>query len=239
MAHANAGRVQLATDAASYLADGTIVAFTRKVHVVDGHPVAITARGDTSLTPHWIDRVDALVKQAGFDVAMAMLGDSLPHLREEYEGLDVELCIAGIGAAGPGVYTLRTREEPGEDVEPFKLHRSASTVVCGVDASAWHQSIIDSRRFDLFAVEIANQARRKQASGTADGRRHASIGGHLDVTTIDARGVRTETVHRWPEDKIDSTIDPYRGTNVAPMVAPAGNRAQRRAEKAARKGRAA
>jgi hypothetical protein len=232
MAHASAGWVQLATDAASYLTDGTIVAFTRKVHVVDGHSVAIAARGDTALTPRWVDKVDALVKRAGFDVAMAMLGDSLPHLREECAGLDVELCIAGVGAAGPAIYSFRMREETGVAIEPFRLYRSDTTVLCGEDASAWHQPIIDSRRFDLFVVEVANMARRKQASGAADGQRHASVGGHLDITTIDARSVTIDTVHQWPEDRVDEIIDPYRGTNVSRLGASASfaaNRQQRRA----------
>lgn len=226
-------RIELLTDRAGYSSDAVLRTLDTKIHPVEGHPVAISARGHVGWSKRFVAAVKEMIAKAGFDIAMIGFGRELPQYAGRLAANEaVELCISGISPTkGPVIYFFRTEEEAGF-VEPYKLYESAGTVICGIDNAGHHERIREAGTLRDRGVAFVEMFRADPSISTLGINVPAHVvGGGVNFTVIDASGVRTESLHTWTEDEIGRRIEPRRADSVQPLPAMKMNRHERRAAK--------
>lgn len=196
-------RVHLFTDGAAYLPDGQIQAILPKGRMLPHVNAAMAMRGAfIGLAPI----SEELSRAASFDDLKANIVPVLQSCAVHYEhllnqcscGTDFEVAIAGISeATGPTAYLVASHGAYGE---PWIIHDLGGLSATPANTEV-HNRIVDiasgreADRLDPVADGLAIMEAQR-AARFDDG---VTIGGFAQLTTIDADGVHSRIIHRWPD----------------------------------------
>lgn len=195
-------RVHLYTDAAAYQPDGRLDGIVQKVRSMPHLNCAAAMRGPFIGFAPIMEEISAA--RTSFD----SLREAMPrllrtcavaydHLLDQCsESPDFEVVIAGISeTAGPSAYLVPSHACYGEPWSIIDLAGLSATPA----SEHVHQRIREiaaSRspdQLDPVADGLAiMEAQRAKGSG-------AFVGGFAQLTTIDADGVHSRVIHRWPD----------------------------------------
>jgi len=194
-------RAHLYTDAAIYQPDGELVGIGPKVRMMPHINAAMAMRGaflglapiaeELSAAPSF----DAL--RAGIIDCLKKCAASYAHLLDQCSaGPDFEVVIAGISeTTGPSAYLVASHSRYGDPWSIVDLSGLSLTPASDVV----HQSVFaiadgrDADQLDPVADGLAiMEVQRAERSG-------AYVGGFAQLTTIDADGVHSRIIHRWPD----------------------------------------
>jgi hypothetical protein len=201
--------IELLTDGAFYVPDGTLTDIRRKVWTSQRHPVAITGRGSeaveafaTVMNYHagLVDSVDAAIPewQAMFD---------RQRDRREYQPFELIACAVS-ETAGPMILYAASTDAYGLGYEPWTL--------VDVDSEIGGGPVVDTDGLDAsdglrgLGAELFERMRQVRGPNPAnpDAPHVYGIGGHVDWTAVTADGAVTERLHTWPEDRVGLKISP-------------------------------
>lgn len=220
----------LLTDGAVWDAADQTLAFVRcKAFRAKRAPLAVTARGHLAVVEKIQEEICNRADILGTAETIATLqafADGLrdrPGISADQGGAHflVSAFIEGKGAVARSFSTYQRdrRLATGEDVTkrtPFEVWdpgmvywsgtpmRTEDVERAGLFPKPNEPIPAFVRRAGLGMMEIM-----RGRPGTIDGKPVWCVGGHVDLTTIDARGARTETLRTWP-DVIGEPIDPTR-----------------------------
>jgi hypothetical protein len=216
-------RIHLATDAASYTSDSSVVCFGSKVHTLPHWPGAISVSGIAVAQP--ILAVELGQKFATFDDVIEGAQEALPGILEPYHlPRGATIYLVGISAKqGPVAYTFRTDDSlpatgTREDAESSEYWGSAAFELVPVGDLCVMPNPADQvvpanftgiRRDD--DLETALWSLRKiltmqRATILPEG--VGSIGGWGMVTSISADRIEQRIVVRWPADTVGAPLQP-------------------------------
>ncbi|MFK4507085.1 hypothetical protein LPJ38_26800 [Bradyrhizobium daqingense] len=201
-------RVFIATDAASYLDDGTITEFKSKIRAIPEWPAVITGRGNAFGLG--IAARELQKRAANFDELVGIASRELPLIVEQFR-LDrpFELSLAGFFRGRPMVFFIRT---PGDhnsmgDWPPYLICPVAvnSTACCPrpsdelIAASGYIEPKPDDEpeAIERGLRKLLELQRRTLAEDS-----FPRVGGWADLTTISPDGIEQRTFHHWPEDRV-------------------------------------
>lgn len=211
-------RIELLTDGAVYMEDGTLIATREKVVRLASIPAAITARG--ALEP--MDAVGFYLEMVGavtgsFDDAMIYLDRFIAKVNEQGAPA-FEMVVCGISEQAGPVMAYFCTAQAHPQFEPYKLYQIFDAELCAgaaLDSPAEMAAAgitADSVRHGLAAkgADIMELMRRRAGPNPIkpDLPPLYGIGGHCDLTVIRADGVTTTRLRTWP-DRIGEKIDPF------------------------------
>lgn len=204
----------LLTDAGSFDASGTIIEIRSKILASDRLRIAAVMAGVDCIaiveTPDGDDRyspaddvrklMEDAVDQRGFLAALPDVMRETYAVAEQIGDGFFQFTIAlwNAAAARPETYVIGTPGHTFPGLPPFALAGANPSVMPPVDRSLWPSP--QPTRGEVLAI-IEQQRRTPREDGTIH------VGGFAELTTVDAAGVHTETIHRWP-DRIGHMIDP-------------------------------
>lgn len=238
------------TDGAVYDVDGRLVRLNRKVTVSDKVPLAIASRGNAELGRILVEGLRERVEEDGFDTAMSLFEAELPRLVETIDEAGslyhTQVLVAGISEKH-GVRNMFF-QIPGSDRWPSnKIHHQPDFFTglnCEEGLTLDQMGVRPVGNGDSFygwirdaGLAMMEFARKNPKPSPYFEGSFSSTGGHIDMTTVTAKGVKVETIHRW-NDTVGELIDPTKDRPVAkviPIMPPAIeglSRQQRRAMKA-------
>lgn len=215
-ARAYEDRVELLTDGATVRPDGTIAALSEKPWLCPNLPIAFAGRGNVGalmlVGPATLGLLAASnsTVDGTMEAFRAELAAGLPRLR----GSQMDGIVCAISeSAGPALYYFTTSSEL--EVAPFELHEVGPMYGAGSDAPSEDFAAIglpgrfESETLAEIGADLFTVFRRyKMDHPNAGGHDVFGIGGHVDLTVVDANGARTERLHTWPEDRIGAVIAP-------------------------------
>jgi hypothetical protein len=216
------GRIHVATDAALYTRDQTVVAFGTKVHTVPHWPGLVTTAGNAAATPlfGWSLAQNFLT----WDDMVVGAEAILPGLARSYglpTGADV--LLAGVSAErGPEAFCFRldeslplnsSRQEveasPFYD-EPFKLVKLPDLVMSPAPYDQvipanyeGLEPVCDSETLVWSLRKILTMQRHMALPSGIGG-----IGGFGALTTITREGIEQRVIERWSQDRIGTPVRP-------------------------------
>ena len=234
----------LFTDGAAYDRHGIVRGFSEKVTCAATVPFAITAVGNVDLGDKMKTFLAGQAEKFGVDDFIdTVLPAFLEELRETYavaemSGDNVVAIAIALWSPTRGIQHLgfQTAVDFGRpDIEPFTLRELGATAVRGPAFPLEKMSTLrppqpgegQTAFVREMGVTVLGWMREIKSSRFNEvGTEQYLVGGHVDMTTVDAAGARTERVHVW-NDKIGQPINPY---GAASTVVPfPENRAARRA----------
>ncbi|MCZ8546267.1 hypothetical protein OOJ09_18925 [Mesorhizobium qingshengii] len=202
-------RIEILTDGVFYHPDGTLLAIMEKVWRHPNLPVAIVGRGSFELQAYaetvlaWeIPSVDDLLVRA----------TALMLRMQEFERSDqFEALIAGISETGGPLMLYFSTAKAYAELEPWTPYFVGPAFGGGPVPAA-----DDLVGLDLMAGLAACGVQLFEAMRKVPGPNPTKpglpevygIGGHVDLTVVDASGARTTRLHAWPEDVVGYKIAP-------------------------------
>ncbi|MCO6389441.1 hypothetical protein GTW25_00150 [Aliihoeflea aestuarii] len=238
------------TDGAAYDVTGRLTRIKRKVTVSNKVPLAIASRGNAGLGKILVEGLLERIEADGFDKATSMFESELPELMASIDDagtlFHTQVFIAGLSETH-GVRNVFF-QIPGSDRWPSdKIHHQPDFFTglnCDEGLTLDDMGVRPVRDGDVFhewirdaGLSMMQFARKNPKPSPYFEGLFSSTGGHVDMTTVTAKGVKVETIHRW-NDAVGELIDPTKDRPIAkviPMMPPAidgMSRQQRRAMKA-------
>lgn len=202
--------VRIVSDAASYAADGNLVAVAPKVALLPHLNAAIACRGPHISVPLFADLLGAVAST--YDdlkaKAPAFIRDLLPMFEASFSqcqfGGDFDVVVAGISeTTGPDAWLVCSHTR--YSVEPFSLVQLAGLTLLPGDP-AIHEAVRAAVPHDVEAFDIERdglavlEAQRAHAVEHAGGRWLTGVGGFAQVTSITREGISTRVIHRWYDE---------------------------------------
>jgi hypothetical protein len=211
------GCIHIATDAAYYTKEQSVVAFSGKVYPVPHWPGALANVGNAAASPlfGWSLAQD----RPTFDDVVAISEPNLQAYSTAWHlPSHAEMIVAGLSAErGPEAYAFRTGDmmAPGEteagpqyEDAPFRLVKLPEWVMTpmandqvipanfeGIDVDADPDEVVWSIR---KVLEMQRQTQLPEGVG--------GIGGFGSLTTISAEGIHQRIICRWQEDQIGGPL---------------------------------
>jgi len=216
-------RVEILTDGARYLPDGTVVEITGKVRASAFAPLAITGSGAVTA----IDRLADMILQAAeatgsVDATMAVLATSLGAIGAEGFASDspVKIAIGAISETyGPVTLYFATFDEPGAPA-PFVLHKMP--LGFGQGEYPPHEEMVAQGWLPGASLERLGpymfdymRARKRPNPADPDAEQIYCVGGHLDLTIIRADEYEQRRLVTWP-DEVGQKIEPMAARSLRP-----------------------
>lgn len=195
--------VELLTDSAHLGPDDTIVRLERKVWTSDHCSLAITGRGDSAALGKLAESILEMAACGDVDRVVSELSNPPPACPP---GLPFfEVLIAAYTKSGPWAGVCLTH--PPEGLQPLAMHRVSDIAYGGppFDLTGFNFDLGLDRIGPYLFGKVRNTA-GIDPSGLRSGPVYA-VGGWLDHTTINAAGVVTKRLCRWP-DKVGEKIEP-------------------------------
>ena len=238
------------TDGAVYDVEGRLVRLNRKVTVSDKVPLAIASRGNAELGRLLVEGLRERIEEDGFDRAVSLFEAELPRLIETFDEAG-SLCHTQVLSAGisekHGVRNVFFQIPGSEKWPSGKFHHQPDFFTglnCAEGLTLDQMGVRPIRTGDTIfgwirdaGLAMMEFARKNPRPSPYFEGLFSSTGGHIDMTTVTAKGVKVETIHRW-NDTVGELIDPTNDRPIAkviPMLPPAMaglSRQQRRAMKA-------
>ncbi|EJT05691.1 hypothetical protein [Rhizobium sp. CCGE 510] len=207
-------RVEILSDGANYLPDGTVTGFREKVMTSPAVPLAIVGSGSVPVIDVITDMVLVAAKATcSVDGTLAVLASSLSVIRDKGFAGDSPARVA-IGAIsetrGPISLFFSTFED--EAAAPFELHDRPFGFGQGeypppeeMAATGWsHRAPLADYGPAIFEYM---RGRKRPNPAYRDAELIYSIGGHLDLTVVRSDGYERRRLVTWP-DVIGQKIDP-------------------------------
>lgn len=200
-----ADRIELLTDAAHIGPDNTIVKLERKVWSSSHCPIAITGRGDSAALENVATSVLKMAECGDATRVMTELSNPPPATPTALPFFEV--LVAVYTADGPWAGVCLTH--PPEGYAPLAMHR------VGDFCYSYGGPAFDFGGFKLddglaaigpYMFGKIRKTAGHDLSGLRSGGVYA-VGGWCDHTTINAAGVVTRRLCRWP-DKVGEKIEP-------------------------------
>lgn len=232
--------IHLFADGAVYDDDGVVLSFVTKISTSTTVPVAITARGSEGalvLAGVLCEMADQRGIDALLDTLRRVETDlSARRFFKEVDGTGFDLAIAvWHQETGPAHYRIHSYAAM-PNVAPFKLHPLDDLVACGAafdpqilfasgllpvigDTTAW------ARTKGGQIMDMMRGMKGGKLPGSAKTSEYV-IGGHVDLATVTASGVKVERIRRY-KDKVGQRIKPEGAEN--PLQWAGMSRKQRRA----------
>ncbi|MBY5614201.1 hypothetical protein [Rhizobium leguminosarum] len=207
-------RVEILSDGANYLPDGTVVGFRVKVMTSPIVPLAVVGSGSVPVIDAITDMTFLAAKATGsVDDALAILAKSLATIKAEGFAGDspARLAIGAIsGTRGPITLFFSTFED--DAAAPFKLHDRPFGFGQGeyppaeeMAAAGWsHRAPL--AEYGAFLFEYMRGRKRPDPAYPGSVPIY-SIGGHLDLTIVRSDGYEHRRLLTWP-DVIGERINP-------------------------------
>jgi hypothetical protein len=201
-------RVEILTDGARYLPDGTVVEITDKVRASAFAPLAITGSGSVAA----IDRLADMILQAAeatgsVDATLAVLETSLATIAAEGFASDspVKIAIGAISETyGPVTLYFATFDEPGAPA-PFGFGQGEYPPHEEMVAQGWLPGA-PLEKHGPFMFDYM-RARKRPNPADPDAEQIYCVGGHLDLTIIRADEYEQRRLVTWP-DEVGQKIEP-------------------------------
>lgn len=215
--------IHLATDAAIYQHDQTVVAFGTKVWPVSHWPGLVACAGNAAAVPlfGWslsqeFSAWDDLIDDAERGLA------NLARLVKDYGLSHAAVLLAGISAKrGPEAYTFQTTTElppctTREEAEaspyfqpPYVLTKLPDVIMTPVAPpemaiAANYEGIDVDADPDVVVWGIRKVLAMQRAMPLPDG--IGGIGGWAELTTVSEAGVTQRIIDRWPGDKVGAPL---------------------------------
>lgn len=205
-------RVELLTDGAIYVEDGTLVDIREKVHRSPYLPMAITGRGSAAMDA-FAKAIIVLSSVGSFDQTMERTVAMLERRKPLGVPDHCEVLIAGMSeTAGPRMLYFSTVDAYGlPEFEPWTLYDVTGEWGGGPQLTADEIAGLDATNgLASCGVAIFEAMRRQRGPNPIRPELPEiyGIGGHVDHTVIDACGARTTRLHTWP-DRVGEKIEPF------------------------------
>lgn len=216
-------QLHLATDAALYRQDQSVVAFGTKVWPISHWPGLVACAGNAAAVPlfGW-----ALSQEfPTWDDMIGRASDGLTRLAgivEEFGLNHASVLLAGISAErGPEAYTFQTTETlpPGvsrEEAEassyfqqPYVLTKLPDVIMTPVppaelSIAAGYEGIDTDADPEAVVWSIRKMLSMQRVMPLPDG--IGGIGGLAELTTVSADSITQRVIERWPEDQIGAPL---------------------------------
>ncbi|PTE08206.1 hypothetical protein C9427_21395 [Mesorhizobium helmanticense] len=203
--------VELLSDGAVYLPDGTLIDIREKVWRSPGLPLAVTGRGSMAFEAYAEtilamseDSVDAVIERTHTLLEQAKKGvvSSAP----------CEVLLAGLSETRGPFLAFFSTADVYPQFEPFILHDVGPDFGGGNALTAEEIAALPSAEEGLGKCGVALFETMRGKPGLNPAAPHMpaihGIGGHIDLTVINANGATTTRLHEWP-DVIGEKIDPF------------------------------
>lgn len=214
-------RIELLTDGAWYLDDGTLVDIATKVRRSTSKPLCATGRGSTDVVKKFTLLVTAIADfSPSVDLAVTEIASRLGQVwerRDEAVQNHAEILISCISESlGPTNLYWCSGDFYGQ-LEPWVLHNVGHEIGGGgiVSDEALSLAGITPERmakegFAPLCAEVFELARREKGSNPMKPGNPPlyGIGGFIEHTVVTAAGVTTTKIKEWP-DEIGKPIDPF------------------------------
>ena len=196
-------RVELLSDAAFVMPDGTLSEIRSKFVVDERARIAITGRGEADVLQAFWRGVVEIAEDHDYDATIAILSDLLANgaAREKHS----EIIIAGVSATtGPTAHVLLMGPHTAaETMKPIQVQ----WYIGGPNNLPLGAPLFG---LTMFASKIADAARATLAPPVGDLSAPPiyAVGGFAELGTITAAGITRQKVREWPEDRIGEKIAP-------------------------------
>lgn len=207
-------RVEILSDGAEYLPDGTVVGIEDKVKIAPTLPLAIVGSGSVPVIDVLADLIFVAAKATeSVDGTLKILAESLAVIAAEGFAGDspVRMAIGAISETRGPIALFFSTFEDGM-AEPFKLHGRPFGFGQGeypppeeMVASGWSAGA-PLAAYGAYLFEYM-RVRKRPNPAYPEAEPIYSIGGHLNLTIIRADGHETIRLVTWP-DVVGETIDP-------------------------------
>lgn len=202
--------VHLITDAASYDAEGLLIATVPKVALLPHLNAAVACRGPRVSVPLFADILSAAAST--YDKlkakAPAFVRDLQPMLQASFAycslGVEFDIVVAGISKSiGPDAWLLCSHTRYG--VEPFSTVQLAELTTLPGDLDI-RARFIDRVPHDVEAFDPERdglavlEAQRAAPINHAGDQCFVGVGGFAQLTTITREGITTKVIHHWPDE---------------------------------------
>ncbi|AIC27060.1 hypothetical protein IE4771_CH01943 [Rhizobium etli bv. mimosae str. IE4771] len=209
-------RVEILSDGANYLPDGTVTGFREKVMTSPIVPLAVVGSGSVPVIDVLTDVIFVAAKAIkSVDDTLAILASSLSVIKAEGFAGDgpARMAIGAISETrGPVTFFFSTFDDV-DGPAAFELHDRPHGFGQGeypppeeMVAAGWSHTA-PLAAYGAFLFEYM-RARRRPNPAYPDASEIYSIGGHLDLTTVHANGYERRRLVTWP-DTIGQKIDPF------------------------------
>lgn len=215
--------VHVATDAAMYREDQSVVAFGSKTVAVSHWPGLVTGLGNAAAVPLFAWQ---LAQQfATWDEMVANGADAMSRLADVVESYGLPhaaVLLAGISAQrGPEAYTFQTTVElpPGttrEEAEASPYFQPAYVLVklpdvimspvapAEISIAAAYEGIDTDAEPETVVWGIRKVLSMQRAMPLPEG--IGGIGGFAELTTVGEGGVTQRVIERWSDDQIGAPL---------------------------------
>lgn len=220
MAVAYPDRVEVLSDGAICGGSGALLGVRLKVEASKRLPFALIGRGQSGELKTITDPILEATEHLSVDETIAAIAESLAGGSLRKQQYDYEVAIFAISETlGPANYMFSSRgpfEAPFGMLEPYTIaHWGGPPLAGGALIGAEDFSDADFKRLHVglptglkdVGIIIFEAMRRKSKEDLWGQGAAYWIGGALYHTVIDMDGVRTETIHKWP-DEIFKKIKP-------------------------------
>lgn len=214
--------VQILSDAAHYLPDGTVVDIRSKVRTSRFVPLAVTSVGSSNLGDAVCGSIIELSEVGNFDLTILMAEELVSRLAGNTPpGHDLMVIISGISENRGPCHFIASTISPNADIPAFALVHPGTrdwgngvsdidVELAAVGATPAVAQALGPDFLRQYGATLAGMMRRKKMTNwmvPGNVPLHG-IGGFLELTTISASGCTVETIHAWPEDRIGQKIRP-------------------------------
>ncbi|UVK44843.1 hypothetical protein BPNPMPFG_000308 [Mesorhizobium sp. AR07] len=201
--------IEILTDGAFYHPDGTLITTLEKVWRSPCLPVAIVGRGSCELQAFAETVLDA--DNASVDTVFDRAAALAARLNEIERTEQFEAVVAGISEThGPLMIYFNTYQAYPQ-FDPFKPY-VVGPVFGGGSVPAAEDIIGLDIAYGLAVCGVQLFEAMRKVPGPNPTRPDFpdvyGIGGHVDLTVIDAEGAKTTRLHTWPEDVVGQKIMP-------------------------------
>ncbi|MFB9952184.1 hypothetical protein ACFFP0_25350 [Rhizobium puerariae] len=213
--------VQILSDAAHYLPDGTLVDIQQKVHTSPFIPLAVISVGSSAVGKAVCEGIVELSEIGSFDMTISLAAQVVERLKGHVPtGHDFMLIISGISEnRGPSHFVAFTKPpydapaytlfHPGTpDIGSGAIINPDDIAAMGVTPQMAQAAGRDFLR--LYGAVFAEHMRRKKMQNWMAPEKPPlhGIGGFLELTTVTTNGCETERLKTWTEDRIGQKINP-------------------------------
>jgi len=199
--------IWIATDAASYLDDGTVTKFGSKIRTIPEWPAVITGRGNS----FGLDTAarELTRRASSFDELVGIASRELPLIVDEFRlERPFELNLAGFFRDRPSLFFIRTpgdHDSSGMGLQPFLLFPVGSTFFGPwpsdelISASGFATPQPDDTPENIVTGlrELLQLQRRTPAD---DG--YSRVGGFAELTVVRPDAIDKQILCEWPEDRL-------------------------------------